>query len=62
MILEVKFDDVLPIHIRGLIPDTIRPQSANGKFAMCRELTNAITGCSVTKIRYKSQKFFSLSP
>ena len=49
IILEVKFDDVLPIHIRALFPDTIRPQSANGKFAMCRELTNAITGCSVTK-------------
>ena len=49
IILEVKFDDVLPLHIRGLFPNTIRPQSANGKFAICRELTNALTGCSVTK-------------
>lgn len=49
IILEVKFDDILPLHIRGLFPSTIRPQSANGKFAICRELTNALTGCSVTK-------------
>ncbi len=49
IILEIKFDDVLPLHIRGLFPSTIRPQSANGKFAICRESTNALTGCSVTK-------------
>jgi len=36
VILEVKFDDVLPQHIRGLFPDTIRPRSAIGKFAICR--------------------------
>ena len=50
IILEVKFDDVLPLHIRGLFPSTIRPQSANGKFAICRESTNALTGCSVTRL------------
>lgn len=49
IILEVKFDDILPLHIRGLFPTTIRPQCANGKFAMCRELTNALTGCSINK-------------
>ena len=37
MILEVKFDDVLPSHIRGLFPNTIRPRSAIGKFMICRE-------------------------
>ena len=49
IILEVKFDDVLPLHIRGLFPSTIRPQCANGKFGICRESTNALTGCSITK-------------
>ena len=36
VIMEVKFDDVLPQHIRGLFPNTIRPRSAIGKFAICR--------------------------
>jgi hypothetical protein len=36
VILEVKFDEVLPQHIRGLFPNTIRPRSAIGKFAICR--------------------------
>jgi hypothetical protein len=35
--LEVKFDDVLPLHIRGLFPDTIRPRCSLGKFAACKE-------------------------
>ena len=39
-ILEVKFDDVLPLHIRGLFPKTIRPRSAIGKFAICRVIKN----------------------
>lgn len=39
IILEVKFDNVLPQHIRGLFPDTIRPREAIGKFAICR-ITN----------------------
>lgn len=47
IILEVKFDDVLPQHIRGLFPSTIRPQSAIGKYVICRESTNTLTGCSV---------------
>jgi hypothetical protein len=36
IILEVKFDDVLPQHVRGLFPNTIRPRSAIGKFVLCR--------------------------
>jgi len=36
IILEVKFDEVLPQYIRGIFPDTIRPKSAIGKFAICR--------------------------
>jgi hypothetical protein len=36
IILEVKFNQVLPQHIRGLLPTTIRPASAIGKFAICR--------------------------
>lgn len=37
IILEVKFDYILPPHIRGLFPNTIRPRSAIGKFVACRE-------------------------
>lgn len=37
IILEVKFDDNLPLHIRGLFPNTIRPRSAIGKFVICRD-------------------------
>ncbi|MFW9831503.1 MAG: polyphosphate polymerase domain-containing protein [Candidatus Thorarchaeota archaeon] len=40
VILEIKFDDVLPLHIRGLFPKTIRPRSAIGKFAICRVAKN----------------------
>ncbi len=40
VILEIKFDDVLPQHIRGLLLETIRPRSALGKFAMCRTIKN----------------------
>jgi len=49
IILEIKFDDVLPLHIRGLFPSSIQPRSAIGKFVICRESTNALTGCSVTR-------------
>jgi hypothetical protein len=50
IILEIKYDNVLPLNIRGLFLDTIKPQTAIGKFVICRESTNALTGCSVTKI------------
>lgn len=40
IILEIKFDDVLPLHIRGLFPNTIRPRLALGKFAICRVTKN----------------------
>ena len=36
IIMEVKYDEVLPQYIRGLFPDTIRPPAAFGKFALCR--------------------------
>lgn len=36
VIMEIKFDDVLPQHIRGLFPNTIQPRCAIGKFAICR--------------------------
>lgn len=36
IILELKFDDLLPQTVRGVFPDTIRPKSAIGKFAICR--------------------------
>ena len=36
IIMEVKYDEVLPQYIRGLFPNTIRPPAAFGKFAICR--------------------------
>jgi VTC domain len=36
IVMEVKYDEVLPQYICGLFPNTIRPQSAVGKFAICR--------------------------
>ncbi|MGB9915351.1 MAG: polyphosphate polymerase domain-containing protein [Candidatus Bathyarchaeales archaeon] len=44
VILEVKYDEVLPTFISGLFPDTIRPRSAIGKFVMCREQYMTVTG------------------
>lgn len=44
VILELKFNDVIPRFICGLFPDTIRPQTALGKFAMCREQDILRTG------------------
>ncbi len=46
VILEVKYDDVLPLFICSLFPDTIRPQSAVGKFVICREQHMTVTGNS----------------
>ncbi len=42
MILEIKFDEVLPLHIRGLFPNTICPRCALGKFVACRESVYAM--------------------
>jgi hypothetical protein len=36
IILEVKYNEVLPQFICGLFPDTIRPKLAIGKFVICR--------------------------
>jgi hypothetical protein len=36
MILEVKYNEVLPRYICGLFPDTIKPKLAIGKFVICR--------------------------
>jgi hypothetical protein len=36
IILEVKYNEVLPGYLRGLFPDTIRPQLAVGKYVICR--------------------------
>lgn len=44
IVLEVKYDEVLPTFISGLFPDTIRPRSAIGKFVMCREQYFTLTG------------------
>lgn len=44
VILEIKYNDVLPRHIRGLFLDTIRPRSAIGKFAICRSQQACVVG------------------
>lgn len=36
IILEVKYNQVIPKYIRGLFPDTIKPRLAIGKFVICR--------------------------
>ena len=36
IILEVKYNEVLPQFICGLFPDTIKPKLAIGKFVICR--------------------------
>jgi hypothetical protein len=45
VILEVKFDKVLPQIVRGLFSDGIRPRSALGKFAMCRGSKGVLVPC-----------------
>jgi len=47
IMLEIKFNDVLPLHIRGLFPNTIRPRCSLGKFVACRESAYTIPTCSV---------------
>jgi hypothetical protein len=36
IILEVKYNEVIPKFVCGLFPDTIRPKLAIGKFVICR--------------------------
>ena len=50
IILEVKFDDVLPLHIRGLFPKTICQRCSFGKFVACRESMHTIPVFSVNRI------------
>lgn len=40
IILEIKYDNVLPEMIRGLLPGTIRPWTAIGKFVSCKRYTS----------------------
>ena len=46
VILEVKFDNVLPQIVRGLFSDDIRPRAALGKFATCRGSKGVLLKCS----------------
>ena len=47
IIMEVKYNEVLPLHIRGLFPDTIRPKLSIGKFSLCRTQQMWQTGNSL---------------
>jgi hypothetical protein len=53
VVLEVKYDDVLPLFICGLFPDTIRLRSAIGKFVMCREQHLTVTGNPTCVLQYR---------
>jgi hypothetical protein len=46
VILEVKFDNVLPQIVRGLFSSGILPRSALGKFATCRGSRGVLLHCS----------------
>jgi hypothetical protein len=37
IILEVKYNEVMPSYVCGLFPDTIRPKLSIGKFVICRK-------------------------
>jgi hypothetical protein len=56
VILEVKYDDVLPLFICGLFPDTIRLRSAIGKFVMCREQHVTVTGNSTCVLQCRGSE------
>jgi hypothetical protein len=47
IVLEVKYDKLLPQYICGLFPDTIRPPSAFGKYAICRAHQRCLSGNSL---------------
>jgi hypothetical protein len=47
VILEVKFNDVLPLFIRGLFPKTIALRTSIGKFTICRVAKNNLLGIKV---------------
>ena len=44
IIMEIKYNEILPQYICGLFPKTIRPQLALGKFAFCRTQKKRQTG------------------
>jgi hypothetical protein len=44
IIMEIKYDEVLPQYICGVFPNTIRPKLALGKFAFCRTQQKCQTG------------------
>jgi len=56
VVLEVKYNDVLPLFICGLFPDTIRPRSAVGKFIMCRAQHVTVTGNSICALQCKGSE------
>ncbi|MFX1566575.1 MAG: polyphosphate polymerase domain-containing protein [Promethearchaeota archaeon] len=47
IILEIKYNEVLPQYICGLFPNTIRPRVAIGKFVLCRTQQKCQTGSTL---------------
>jgi hypothetical protein len=51
VILEIKYNEVIPQYICGLFPNTIRPRVAIGKFVLCRNQQKSHTGSTIGGIR-----------
>jgi hypothetical protein len=47
VILEVKYNEVIPQYICGLFPNTIRPRVAIGKFFLCRNQQKCQNGSTI---------------
>ena len=56
IILEVKYNEVLPRFICGLFPDTIQPRLAIGKFSLCQNQQKCQTGSVVCKVSCPDKK------
>jgi hypothetical protein len=50
IIMEIKYNEVLPQFISGLFPETIRPHSALGKYVICRTHQKRQVGKSLAGI------------
>ncbi len=53
VLMEIKYNQFLPQYICGLFPDTINPQTAFGKFSMCRSQQKCQSGPQACRIPAK---------
>jgi VTC domain len=50
ILMEIKYNEFLPQYICGLFPETIRPQTAFGKFSTCRTQQKSLSGYAACRI------------